>query len=129
MESAERVQEGVEFFENRLQELWRIYQNRLSQREMATRLLTIFREYLSWRFDADLLPLTAREAVQTISLQEDLPSDSLVRLSDLLEMGEETAFSVSGGSAAVLFSAIRASMNEFGEPPSREENDAVPSHA
>ncbi|MBN2432635.1 MAG: hypothetical protein JXQ27_14260 [Acidobacteria bacterium] len=103
--------------------LWARREQLGDDRLLAFGLMATFRDYLSWRFDRDFLPLTNQEIVAFLDDHFPANSPALRQLAGVLDEGDLIRFSPDGGVPFSLFSAVRELMTRLGEKSDREAAD------
>jgi|GEM_PF-999735 len=95
--------------------LWTRRERLGDDRLLAFGMMATFREYLSWRFDRDFLPLTNEEIVAFLDDHFPANAPALRQLAQVMDEGDLIRFSPDGGAPFSLFSALRDLMARLGE--------------
>lgn len=117
---------GLDYFLKQFELLSRQAVSPGTEREIAARAVEVFREFLAWRFGAELHPCTTAEIIQLFNRRELAPAEFLSELELALDSGDVFRFSPESGADATLPQTFARLIRTLGAPPATEGNDAVP---
>lgn len=121
--SPRAVPQGLSVFLLRLEELEARRAAGGDPKDITARVMALLREFLAWRFTADMRPLTVVEIGGVLARRGEVPEMEFRHLLEALQRGDAARFAPTPVPGPPLSRTARDFMLEIGPPPPRSLDD------